>query len=145
MVWAVGPHGYRRDPSAQPRLIDTLPSSLSPISGQGGPPVPAAPWPCSPLCSFMYSPQGIAHTGSRLRCAARGWWWWCGSWQQRLRPAGMRTVDGRLGECGRCGSGRMDTGLRADQLWGWVCKGLGERPLGAKVLRLPRIPCGQEL
>lgn len=54
-------------------------------------------------------------------------------------------MDGRLGECGRCRSGRMDTRLRADQLWGWVCKGLGERPLGAKVLRLPRIPCGQEL
>lgn len=55
----------------------------------------------------------------------------------------MRTVDGRRGERGRYSRAGGWTRLRADQLWGWVCKGLGERPLGAKVLRLPRIPWGR--
>ena len=100
--------------------------------------------PCSPRAASCRARRRCT-PARRLRCAARGWWWWCGSWCSRGQPGGMRTVDGRRGERGRCSRAGGWTRLRADQLWGWVCKGLGERPLGAKVLRLPRIPCGQEL
>lgn len=63
MVWAVGPHAYRRvSTQPRPRLIDTLPSSSAPSQARGST-CAGSPMALLTPCSFMYSPQAL-HTGS---------------------------------------------------------------------------------